>query len=339
MDHVDGEPVDHGEPLKPLVLPARGTVRVDFVPTPKVTDRGFGEEAPRLPTLEALAAADIGTYDPAIAYVASVASAWAYSDGQTLSDKLVTYGVPGNTVRQISVVNDALCVVATAQFVLSHDGTAALLVFRGTEPMNVVNWLTNFEVTTRPFPGGGRVHTGFYRNVEALWDRVTDAIAGAGALESLYVAGHSMGGAMAVLAAARLFTAQYAAWQPLVRGVYTFGQPMVGDAEFAQRFGGALGEVLYTHVYRRDLVPHMPPRTVGGGFRAFGDERFAAHTDDGWSLAPDARRALFGAWAWASAAVSYGLGRLAIGRRLALPYSIEDHSPFWYVDTSRSALA
>jgi hypothetical protein len=336
VDHV--QPSEQPEPLTPLILPTRGTVRRDFEPTPKVTEHFFGAEPPRLPSLEALAAADIGTYDAAIAYVTAVASAWAYADGQTLSDKLVTYGVPGNTVRQISVVNDALLVVATAQFVLSHDGTTALLVFRGTEPMNIVNWLTNFEATTRPFPGGGNVHSGFYRNVEALWDRVTDAIAGASALESLYVAGHSMGGAMAVLAAARLFTPQYAAWQPLVRGVYTFGQPMVGDAAFKERFGGVLGELLYTHVYRRDLVPHMPPRSVGGGFRSFGSERFAAHTDDGWSLGPDPRRVLFGAWAWASAAVSYGLGRLAVGRWFPLPYSIEDHSPFWYVDTSRSAI-
>src|SRR5262249_16276481 len=154
-----------------------------------------------------------------------------------------------------------------------------VLAFRGTEPSNFINWLTDANTVMRTFHYGS-VHGGFFDNVEALWDGVAEVIDEAiqgktirptngdgqpepvEPLQVLYVTGHSLGAAMAVVAAARIFSPDYRAWQPLVRGVYTFGQPMVGDAEFARKYGEQFGSFLYRHVFRHDVVPRLPPRAV-----------------------------------------------------------------------------
>jgi len=73
-------------------------------------------------------------------------------------------------------------------------------------------------------------------------------------LERLYITGHSLGGAMAVLAAARLFLPSESSLGRLGHGVYTFGQPAVGNAEFAEKCESLFGERLYRHIYAHDVV-------------------------------------------------------------------------------------
>jgi hypothetical protein len=91
-------------------------------------------------------------------------------------------------------------------------------------------------------------------------------------MEALYITGHSLGGAMAVLAAALIFSdEELRALRPRLRGIYTFGQPMVGDRAFAKKFEPEFGNRLFRHIYRRDVVPHLPPRTAGR-FEHFGQE-------------------------------------------------------------------
>src|SRR5690242_8182367 len=79
-------------------------------------------------------------YDVKTAYLLSTISGWAYSNGQTLADKLEHFGFHGNSVKQMTVVNNAMLVVATAFFVRSKDGSTGILAFRGTEPNNFLNW-------------------------------------------------------------------------------------------------------------------------------------------------------------------------------------------------------
>jgi hypothetical protein len=254
----------------------------------------FGTVASRLHKLTSTTSSD---YDPRIAYMLSIVSAWAYADGQTLADKLVYYGFPeGTTVKQISIVNDALLVVATAYFVRSNDGRVGVLAFRGTEPANIINWLTDAGTMMRPFHGG-RVHTGFYENVEAIWDHVAEAISDAvnhahgngngkskgHRLDTLYITGHSLGAAMAVIAAARFFTPDYKDWQPLIRGIYTFGQPLVGDSVFAEECAKRFGdELLYRHVYAHDIVPTVPTQDMGD-YAHFGQEWASSSSDGPWT--------------------------------------------------------
>ncbi len=86
--------------------------------------------------------------------------------------------------------------------------------------------------------------------------------------------------AMAVIAAALIHV--YPELEYLrrkLRGVYTFGQPMVGDDDFAHSFGTQFGNKLFRHVYRNDIVPALPPRTTGH-FAQFGEEY--GSSEEGW---------------------------------------------------------
>jgi hypothetical protein len=307
-------------------------------------------------------------HDPELAYVLSVLAGWSYADGQTLSNKLRYYGLPLNTVHEIHVRNPAMLVIASAFFVRSECGRVGILSFRGTMPDDVINWFTDTDVTMRPI-SGGRVHAGFYANTEALWDDVSAYLAEAmgeapwadgGAppgdgqdakgrdgqgkprarMEKLYITGHSLGGAMAVLVAARISAGASPVPREHLAGVYTFGQPAVGDAAFASQCEEQFGDILYRHVFAYDVVPHLPPRS-SGPFLHFGQERVTKSVHEPWAkpTAALAKQAplifatvLFTFASWAARRVDYL-------PKIHLPYSIDDHSPARYIEASRAAFA
>jgi hypothetical protein len=316
---------------------------------PKKALHTFGMTAPRLAPFDPVPLTAPKLYDPRIAYLTTVVSAWAYSDGETMANQLSYYGLPDCTVRQFVVVNRAMLIVACAYFVRSRCGRIGVLAFRGTVPDDFINWLTDTNTTLQPFHFG-RVHTGFFRNVEPLWKDVAETIEDAletagdggdgqpsGTLQNLYITGHSLGAAMAVIATARIFSDDYATWQPLVRGAYTYGQPMVGDADFCKHYERQFE--LYRHVYRKDVVPHLPPSEVGR-FVHFGQEFLATEPGAGWQYAdpPRVKQAALAGAAAAIAVADFFSRRLVPLRQLPLPYSLEDHGPQGYIDTSRISL-
>jgi hypothetical protein len=330
-------PVPHGSE-------ARGTLR-----RPEKPPRPFGLTPPRLAPFEPLPSAAPRRYDPRIAYLTTIVSAWAYSDAATMATQLRYYGLPNCIVREFVVTNRAMLIVAAAYLVRSEDGRIGVLAFRGTIPDDFINWLTDADTRLTNFHYGS-VHTGFYRNLEPLWKDVTEAIdaafdppatdgeaKGLRRMENLYVTGHSLGAAMAVIAAARIFTADYTDWQSKIRGVYTYGQPCVGDRAFAEHYDREFD--LYRHVFHSDVVPHLPPWDVGA-FRHFGTEFYASRSSDGWqeNSPPRIRPTLFASWAGAAAIGAYLSRRVLPLRALRFPYSIEDHGPQGYIDTSRASL-
>ncbi|CAN95794.1 hypothetical protein predicted by Glimmer/Critica [Sorangium cellulosum So ce56] len=103
-------------------------------------------------------------YDEAIAYALSLASAWSYADPHTLHDVMNSIGFE-NRCYSISLSNDALSVHTSASLLQHVDGSAAILCFRGTEPTNIINWLTDASVAPERFHTWGAVHGGFYRSL------------------------------------------------------------------------------------------------------------------------------------------------------------------------------
>ncbi|AUX40457.1 uncharacterized protein SOCE26_018580 [Sorangium cellulosum] len=179
-------------------------------------------------------------------------------------------------------------------------------------------------------------------------------------LEALYITGHSLGGALAVLAAALIYSdEELKELRPLLRGIYTFGQPMVGDRAFAKTFERQFGSKLFRHIYNRDVVPHMPPRSAGR-FEHFGQEYRS--TPAGWisNGRPIARQVRFAIPALAGSLASWFADQFPIGpllpdgrswswvkRRLLPPilrkpheflYSMTDHLPIHYLRASRTVL-
>jgi hypothetical protein len=127
--------------------------------------------------------------------------------------------------------------------------THAVLAFRGSDPVTLPNWLT--DVVVRLVECGdyhGRVHHGFSAVLKHTWGKV-ERILDDARDKPLFLTGHSMGGALAVLAACRLARLG----RPPV-AIYTFGAPRVGDRTFCA--GYALPT--YRVVNGLDLVPEMP---------------------------------------------------------------------------------
>jgi pimeloyl-ACP methyl ester carboxylesterase len=127
--------------------------------------------------------------------------------------------------------------------------THAVLAFRGSDPVTLQTWLTDAVVrlVERPdYPG--RVHLGFASALRRTWALIEPALDAAGD-RPLFLTGHSMGGALAVLTAARLARAG----RPAV-ATYTFGAPRVGDPAFC----AAHALPTYRVVNRLDLVPEVP---------------------------------------------------------------------------------
>jgi hypothetical protein len=127
--------------------------------------------------------------------------------------------------------------------------THAVLAFRGSDPVTLPNWVTDVVVKlVERAEYVGRVHHGFSLALKHTWEKVerlVEAIDG----KPLFLTGHSMGGALAVLAACRLAKL---GCPPVA--TYTFGSPRVGDREFCAGYRLPT----YRVVNGLDLVPEMP---------------------------------------------------------------------------------
>lgn len=84
------------------------------------------------------------------------------------------------------------------------------------------------------------------------------ALVGAHPNLPLYVTGHSLGAALAALAASELAHGQSLP----VTAVYTFGQPRVGNQAF-QAFYNTGPHVAWRVTHWKDPVPHLPMKALG----------------------------------------------------------------------------
>ena len=152
----------------------------------------------------------------------------------------------------------------------SHTLRAPVLAFRGTDSRSIYNWAENMRYwrTDLPLPvpgaAGAMVHTGFYVswNASALAPNLTAAalsLAAAHPAAPLYITGHSLGAALATVAAVDIAA-------KLPRSVrvrlVTFGSPRVGNAAFAA-FVRQATDASTRVTHNRDIVPSVPPTWVG----------------------------------------------------------------------------
>jgi len=143
-------------------------------------------------------------------------------------------------------------------------GDGIVVAFRGTLSANIQNlpslldWMQDFEAVLISVDGiPGKVHSGFWRGLDTIWDGVLSAVkailASGGGNQPVYVTGHSKGGGFAHLAAMRFRTAGITPAE-----IYTYGAPRAGDADFAAAYDQALSAFRYE--YMDDIVPHLPPK-------------------------------------------------------------------------------
>ncbi len=149
-----------------------------------------------------------------------------------------------------------------------------VVAFRGTlAPDNpdrwetLLDWLNDFDADLVLVPGlPGQVHDGFHRSLASLWPRLPEAVAAELAEApgaTVYVSGHSKGGALAAIAALRLKLQQ-----GITPVLCTFAAPHPGDPQFADACTGQVGGTRYE--FADDVVPHMPPAIALRGALALG---------------------------------------------------------------------
>src|SRR5262245_47161300 len=96
---------------------------------------------PVLPSLgdDLVLAADHPVGD--IAYALATCSGYAYSDAATVAMMMARMGLFKNRCRTINLTNDAMFIDSNAYLVQSEDGRIVILCYRGTPPLNFIDWL------------------------------------------------------------------------------------------------------------------------------------------------------------------------------------------------------
>lgn len=126
----------------------------------------------------------------------------------------------------------------------------SVLVFRGTEqePKDYIADLTIGKLRQRE--GKIDVHEGFRNALDSVWDKIEKVLKQLNC--PVYFTGHSLGAALATLAAARRTPT----------ALYTFGSPRVGDADFVASLQG-IAHTIHRVVDDKDGITHLPPEVLG----------------------------------------------------------------------------
>ncbi len=162
---------------------------------------------------------------------------------------------------------------------IAIQGDAVVLAFRGTDGLADAKTDIKARKDRRPWLTG-RAHRGFLGALEHVWPSIYAALSQAEESAApmplrIYVCGHSLGGALATLAAARLSRLCFA-----VTGCYVYGCPRVGNRAFARSLDRAYLPGKYFRVNNNnDIVTRLPPWLFG--YRHAGER---CHITDGGRL-------------------------------------------------------
>src|ERR1700733_8407377 len=143
---------------------------------------------------------------------------------------------------------------------MGHNPTSrtAFVSFRGTA--DVEEGVADLDAAPddyRPIAGFGQVHAGFQDVYELVRKGIAANLATAAAgCDQILITGHSLGAALAVLAAPDIFRNMPP--NTIQPRLITFAGPRVGLSEFAEKFNAAI-ESCYRVVNFLDIVPLLPP--------------------------------------------------------------------------------
>lgn len=179
-------------------------------------------------------------------YLAELAS-MAYLKPQEINEKVSELGFRHEEFFQDEGTD-------TQVFIACNDN-ARIISFRGTEPGEIKDWESDMEVHLTDALGG-KVHKGFYKALNSVWEKLLPSLLKDD--RPLWVTGHSLGAAIAVLAVAKLYKEKNVKAQ----GLYTFGQPRCGDHQFSEKFDELFAQKTFRFVNHNDIVPRVPLKSM-----------------------------------------------------------------------------
>lgn len=173
----------------------------------------------------------------------------------------------------------------SAQAALIEHNDYLCMAFRGTDEL--ADWLDNINVFRKNILFG-EFHRGFWESVEDVWDVVysrfedlqKERIKRKEKKRPLFFTGHSLGGAMATIAAARFLHEDW----PFT-SVYTFGQPRAMDRPTARTYKLESNGRHHRFQNNEDIVTRVPTRLAGYshvGNCLYINTAKEIHGDPGW---------------------------------------------------------
>ncbi|KAH6823396.1 alpha/beta-Hydrolases superfamily protein [Perilla frutescens var. hirtella] len=179
--------------------------------------------------------------------------------------------------------NDYQGKATTQAFIMDDKKDTIIVAFRGTEPFDADAWSSDVDLSWYEINSEiGKIHGGFLKALGLLQSQGWPLEQDPNQPETAYyairklltqlvqknpnakfiVTGHSLGGALAVLFPAVLgLHKEYSFLLDRLEGVYTFGQPRVGDGIFGEYMNKLIEKHSFTcirFVYSYDLVPRLP---------------------------------------------------------------------------------
>jgi len=155
--------------------------------------------------------------------------------------------------------------------------------FRGTVPKDLKDWIEDLSfskqaVFSSKYPSVA-VHSGFWGAYQDMKPKMMAGLATAfsdSGARALIVTGHSLGAAMAELAALDLKLNEY---PDKIYASYTQGTPRPGNPAFAALYAQSIA-ASFREIHQADCVPHLPPMVLGfqhGPVEVFFNEAFSKY--------------------------------------------------------------
>jgi hypothetical protein len=208
------------------------------------------------------------------AYLLSLAAHYAYpkqlgiavadfDDHELFEDKFAAKIIPMG-IDTVEFMTDDNELTVDAEAVVFSNDKIVVVDFRGSEgpEENTVSGLkdwvaTDFNFGFTKLDGYGShaaVHTGMWNAASRIYRAVKDEVARQGGKDKkVWITGHSLGGGMA-----GVFAARYLKDGGKVQGLVTFAAPRIGNGDFND-FIASRAKTVQRWVHKNDIIPMLPP--------------------------------------------------------------------------------